>query len=113
VVAVGLPKVCPHCSGQLEVERVACQYQEDLLPPRSSKITCYQVQIGRCHGCRRRVQPRHPEQTSDALGAAAVQLGPRVVALAAWLSKGLGLSAGNIVRLLAHLGVTVTPSGVT
>jgi Transposase IS66 family len=59
------------------------------------------------------VQPRHPEQTSDALGAAAVQLGPRVVALAAWLSKGLGLSAGKIARVLAHLGVAVTPGGVT
>ncbi len=58
------------------------------------------------------MQPRHPEQTSDALGAAAVQLGPRVVALAAWLSKGLGLSAGKITRLLGHLGVTVTPGGV-
>jgi hypothetical protein len=74
-------------------------------------ITCYQVQIGRCCGCRRRVQPRHPEQASDALGAAGVQLGPRVVALAAWLSKGLGLPAGKIARVLAHLGVTVTQVG--
>jgi hypothetical protein len=29
VVGVGLPAVCPHCGDQLEVERVACQYQED------------------------------------------------------------------------------------
>jgi transposase len=71
------------------------------------------VHIGRCQVCHRRVQPRHPEQTSDALGAAAVQLGPRAVALAAWLSKGLGLSAGKVARLLGQLGVAVTAGGVT
>jgi transposase len=45
--------------------------------------------------------------------AAATQLGPRVVALASWLSKGLGLPAGKIARLLGHLGLQVTPGGVT
>jgi transposase len=59
------------------------------------------------------VQPRHPAQTSDALGAAGTQLGPRAVALAAWLSKGLGMPAGKIARLLGHLGLQVTPGGVT
>ena len=43
-------------------------------------------------GCGRRVQGRHPLQTSDALGAAAVQLGPDAVATAAVLNKQLGLS---------------------
>ena len=113
VVAVALPRVCPHCGDELQVERVACQWQEDLPVPRSSETTCYQVQIGRCVGCGRRVQPRHPEQTSDALGAAAVQLGPRAVALAAWCSKGLGLSASKVARLLGQLGVAVTAGGVT
>jgi hypothetical protein len=63
--------------------------------------------------CGQRVQPRHPEQTSDALGAAGAQLGPRAVALAAWLSKGLGVPAGRIARLLGHLGLDATPGGVT
>ncbi len=112
VVAVGLPAVCPHCGDELALERVACQYQEDLPPPRSSVITRYQVQIGRCRGCRRRIQPRHPEQTSDALGAAGVQVGPRAVALAAWASKGLGLPAAKVARLLGQLGLKVTPGGV-
>jgi transposase len=111
VVSVGLPAGCPHCGDPLALERVAHQYQEDLPPPRSSVITRYQVQIGRCLGCRRRVQPRHPEQTSDALGAAGVQVGPRAVALAAWASKGLGLPA-KVARLLGQLGLTLTPGGV-
>jgi len=58
------------------------------------------------------VQPRHPAQTSDALGAAGAQLGPRAVALAAWLSKGLGVPAGKIAALLGQLGIQVTPGGV-
>lgn len=104
VVAVELPAACPYCGEQLTVERVACQYQEDLPPPPASVITRYEVQIGRCVGCRRRVQPRHPEQTSDALGAAGVQVGPRAVALAAWLSKGLGLPSAKVARVLDYLG---------
>ena len=102
VVAVALPDACPGCGGELRLERVASQYQEDLPPPQTSVICCYQVQVGRCQRCRRRVQPRHPGQTSDALGAAGVQLGPRAVALAAWCSKGLGLSAGKVALLLGQ-----------
>ncbi len=113
VVVVGLPDACPGCGGELGLERIACQYQEDLPPPQASVVCRYEVHIGRCRSCGRRVQPRHPEQTSDALGAAGVQLGPRAVALAAWCSKGLGLSAGKVARLLGQLGVAVTPGGVT
>jgi transposase len=34
------------------------------------------------------------------------------VALASWLSKGLGVPAGKIARLLGQLGVRITPGGV-
>jgi transposase len=112
VVTVGLPACCPGCGGELVLERVATQHVEDLPPTRPLAIR-YLVQVGRCRVCGRRVQPRHPEQTSDALGAAGAQLGPRAVALAAWLSKGLGVPAGKIARLLGHLGLDVTPGGVT
>lgn len=40
-----------------------------------------------------------------------VQVGPRTVALAAWASKGLGLPAGKVARLLGQLGVTITRVG--
>jgi transposase len=112
-VAVPLPEACPHCGGEVGLERVACQYQEDFPRPQPSDIVRYDVHVGRCRGCGRRVQPRHPDQTSDALGAAGVQLGPRAVALAAWLSKSLGLSATKIARVLGQFGLTVTPGGVT
>jgi transposase len=92
---------------------VAHQYQEDLPRPQPSDIVRYDVHLGRCRGCGRRIQPRHPDQTSDALGAAGVQLGPRAVALAAWLSKSLGLPATKIARLFAYHGLAVTAGGVT
>ena len=114
VVDVPLPDVCPHCGGRdIEHERVAYQYQEDFPQPKPTDSACYEVHIGRCRGCGRRIQPRHPDQTSDALGAAGVGLGPRAVALAAWLSKSLGLPASKISRLLGQFGLSITPGGVT
>jgi len=112
VVVVGLPAGCPGCGGELVCERVAAQDVEELPPPRPVRIR-YNLQIGRCRSCGRRVQPRHPGQTSDALGAAGCQLGPRAVALAAWLSKSLGIAAAKVARLLGQLGITVTAGGVT
>jgi hypothetical protein len=38
VVVVGLPDACPGCGGELRLERVACQDQEDLPPPQASVI---------------------------------------------------------------------------
>jgi transposase len=92
--------------------RVAIQYQEEL-PVQRPVVRAFHVAIGRCTRCQRRVQGRHPLQTSDALGAAAAQLGPQTVALAVLLNKRLGLPYGNIARLLRdRFGLTVTGGGL-
>jgi transposase len=63
--------------------------------------------------CHRRVQGRHPLQTSDALGAASAQLGAKAVALAVILNKHLGLSFGKIATLFQQqYGLSVTRSGL-
>lgn len=73
----------------------------------------FTIHIGHCQTCGRRVQGRHPWQNSDALGAAAVQLGPEAVALAAVLNKQLGLSFAKIATLLRQqVRLTVTRSGL-
>ncbi len=112
VITVPLPAHCPHCAGVVEPVGIAPQYQTEL-PPVRPHVTRFDVHVGRCCHCRRRVQGRHPRQSSDAVGAAASQLGPRALALAADLNKGLGLSFGKVRRLFqTFFGITVSRAGV-
>jgi transposase len=107
-----LPAQCPDCGGGVVRRRVVSQYQEDL-PVQRPVVHEFRVAVGHCRRCHRRVQGRHPLQTSDALGAAAVQLGPQAVALAVILNKQLGLAFGKIVQLLHdRFGLTVTRGGL-
>jgi transposase len=107
-----LPAQCPDCGGAVAQRRVVSQYQEDL-PVQRPVVHEFRVAVGQCRQCRRRVQGRHPLQTSNALGAAAVQLGPQAVALAVILNKQCGLSFGRIAQLLRdRFGLTVTRGGL-
>jgi transposase len=107
-----LPPCCPHCAGAVRPVRVAVQYQEEL-PIQRPVVRAFHVAIGHCTQCRRRVQGRHPLQTSDALGAAAVQWGPQTVALAVLLNKRFGLPYGKIAALLRdRFALTVTRGGL-
>ena len=109
---VPVPRTCPDCGGPVEDTHVTAQYQEDL-PPVQPLVRRFAVHVGRCRRCGQRVQGRHPLQTSDALGAAAVQIGPDAVATAAVLNKQLGLSFGKIATFFAErLGLTVTRSAI-
>ena len=110
--AAPLPAQCPDCGGAIRRQRVVSQYQEDL-PVQRPVVHEFRVAVGHCRQCHRRVQGRHPLQTSDALGAAAVQLGPQAVALAVILNKQCGLSFGRIAHLLRdRFGLTVTRGGL-
>lgn len=107
-----LPTCCPACGDRVIETGVATQYQEELPVPRVL-VRAFQVRIGRCRGCGRRVQGRHALQTSDALGAAAAQLGPQAVAFAVILNKQLGLSYGKIATLFQQqYRLTVTRGGL-
>jgi transposase len=107
------PELCPHCGGQTDPEGIAERYQTDLPEPRPV-VTKFKVHLRRCRGCGRRVQGRHPEHTntSDALDAAAAQVGPGVKALAALLHHGMGLSFGRVAQLMARWGVPVTAGAI-
>jgi transposase len=112
IYPVPLPAACPGCQGTLRQDRVAPQYQEDL-PVQRPLVRRFDVHVGTCERCGRRVQGRHALQTSDALGAAAVQLGPQAVALAVLLNKRYGLPYGKIATLLRErFGLTVTRGGL-
>jgi transposase len=112
-IFVGLPDACPGCGGGIEFEGVFQQYQEDIPPPPKTIVRRFDIAHGRCRGCGRRVRGRHGEQTSDALGACASQVGPRAVALAAQLHNELGLPVAKVARVLAELGgLRVTAGGL-
>ena len=93
-----LPQACPHCGGNHVVEtHTAEQFQTEVVAKVVQRK--FVVHVGQCGSCQQRVQGRHPLQTSDALGAANVQLGAMTHALVAWLNKRLGLSHGKIKEL--------------
>jgi transposase len=108
VKAAPLPARCS-CGGCVQWDRTAAQYQEDIECRTVTRR--FDVAIGRCLACRKRVQGRRPEQTSDALAAAAVQIGPRTMALAAVMTKQMGLSLDNARQMLEQgCGLTVNRS---
>jgi transposase len=105
-----LPRACPDCGGPLDETHVAQQFQVEI--PRKPIHRQFNIHVGQCRQCRRRVQGRHPLQTSDALGAAASQLGPDVQAAVVELNKQGGLSHGKVTRCLESLfGVRLSRGG--
>jgi transposase len=89
----------PDCGGELEETKIDKQYQTEIPQSKIERIE-FHIHVGRCKWCGERVQGRHPRQSSEAGGCAASQLGPRAVALATELNKGLGLSYGETAALL-------------
>lgn len=110
-LAAPLPGCCPDCGGLVVHERDDHQWQVDV-PEVRPTVTRFTVGVGRCSGCKRRLQGQHPEQTSQALGAAASGLGPHLKAWAMWLHYGMGLSFARTAKVLSYLGVKVTAGAI-
>src|SRR5579884_3611726 len=73
--------------------------------------SCLRVPIGRCQRCGRRLRARHPDQTSDALGAAPAQVGLRAMALAVQLNKTVGASMGKTAAIVGQVSGTKPTAG--
>ncbi len=106
-----LPQQCPRCGGQQFIDRrLEHQYQVEI--PRRPIYRQFNVAVGYCACCGKRVQGRHALQTSDALGCCASQIGPEAQAAVVMLNKELGLSQGKISRLFQALfGIKLTRGG--
>jgi transposase len=98
-IAVRLPKRCPDCGGRVIHDSTQPQFQEDII--RQTIVRRFDVETGHCACCGEHVQGRHSLQTSDALGAAGVQLGPEALTLAAHLIKQMGISHERAAQVLA------------
>jgi transposase len=95
-----LPDKCPdpNCGGHIKETWIDVQYVTDIPPPPEPHTTQFNVHVGNCETCGRRVQGRHPKQHSDALGAANNQIGPYALAFAATLNKELGVTYEKLAR---------------
>jgi transposase len=91
---------CPTCHEPLYDPGVVVQYQTDL-PPIVPIVTQFNIETGYCPCCRQYWQGRHPEQTSDAIGAAGNTLGPVVLTMAAEMKHRLGVSYRKLSDFLA------------
>ena len=98
VVHVPAPLYCGECQAAAKLHEQRKQWQTDLAPM-AAVTTEYQIDVSRCTKCGWLLHVRHPEQTSDARGAAAVQIGPRAIAFAAKLNKECGVSYGRIADI--------------
>lgn len=102
---------CPECGSQLREIHTHEQYVTDI-PVVEVKTTRFVTYSGYCCACQKRVRSRHPEQTSEATGAAGVLVGPRAKALAADLKHRLGVSYGKVSEVLNDtFGLQVSRSG--
>src|ERR1700751_4398568 len=97
VIAVPPPVQC-ECGGPLEVERIEPQYQQEIV--RKTIWRRFDIAVCRCTVCHKRVQGCDPRQTSDALGAAAVHLGPDALGLAIKMTTELGMPHADVAAVL-------------
>jgi transposase len=110
-IAVPLPPGCPHCHGHVIRQDTKAQYQEDIVGV--TLVRRFDVEVGVCAGCGRRVQGRHPLQTSNALHVGQVQIGPEALSLAALWNQEMGLSQERVARWLElSYGLTVSRSAI-
>jgi transposase len=102
-------RTCPDCATGLVERDTVIQYQTDL-PPIVPIVTQFKIETGYCPCCRRRHQGRHPEQTSDAIGAAGNTLGPVILTMGAELKHRLGVPYRKICDFLqTYCDVSVSP----
>jgi transposase len=83
-------RTCPECAVPLIDPGVVVQYQTDL-PPIVPIVTQFNIETGYCPCCRQYHQGRHPEQISNAIGAAGNTFGPVILTMAAELKHRLGV----------------------
>src|SRR6184192_1397140 len=119
IVPVPLPRRCS-CRGRVVFDRTESQYQQEIVRKtiwrrfdidieasqyqqeivRKTIWRRFDIDIGHCEKCHKRVQGRDSRQTSDALGAAKVQLGPEALALAVRMNKDLAMPHADVAAVL-------------
>jgi hypothetical protein len=99
---------CPCCGGKVEDVLDHEQFVVDL-PKIRAHVKHIVTQSGHCARCDKRVRSTHPDQVSNAAGAARVALGPNTLGLAADLKHRYGMAYRDVAELLCtYFGIRVT-----
>jgi transposase len=110
VISVSLPERCD-CGWRIVHDDTRAQFQEEIV--RKAIVRRFDVEIGHCAGCGKRFQGHHRLQTSDALGAANIQIGPEALSLAVHLNKQMGISHERVSEILGYgYGLKVSRSAL-
>jgi transposase len=100
---------CPACHLPLHRTAVQAQYQTDVLFV--PWVTRFDLESGTCPRCGETFQGRHPEQISDAVGAAGNHLGPTALTMAAELKHLFGVSYRKVSAFFSrYADLKVSPS---
>ena len=102
---------CPKCGGGLERVVPVVQYIEEIpcFSPHVTKLTTYR---GSCRHCGQ-VSSSHPLKTSNATGAAKVQVGPNAKSIATRLQYEYGLTKRKTSKILGQMfGLSYSPGGL-
>ena len=101
---------CPDCKMPLVDPNIVVQYQTDL-PPIVPIVTQFNIETGYCPCCRQRQQGRHPQQISNASGAAGNTIGPVALTMAAELKHRLGVPYRKICDFFTtYCDLTICPA---
>ena len=106
---------CPACDTPFDitVDRALTQWIVEI-PPIEPRIVQLTTHRNRCAACSLSASSNHPSQVSGASGAASTHLGPRALAVAAWLRHGLGMTMRKTCMALRELlGISLSPGGLS
>lgn len=105
---------CVDCGGPLVNVETLDFYQTDIPQPVKAKTTQFRCASGWCVHCQKQSTARAAGQMATPNGAIQTGLGPNVIALMAVLKDRLGVSFGNIAKLLDQFfGLRVSRGGIS
>ena len=113
-VQASTPDQCPHCGGEVELERVDTATVTDIPNKPEPVVTRYSVPVCRCRKCGKSVRGKAPGLAEDQVGATAHRVGPGAMATAQVLHYDMGIPVRKVPAvLLALTGLAVTASAIT
>lgn len=113
-VQASTPDQCPHCGGEVDLEREDTATVIDIPKKPVPVVTRYAVPVCVCRKCGKTVRGKAPGLAEDQAGATAHRVGPGAKATAQVLHYDMGIPVRKVPAvMLALTGLEVTASAIT